>query len=106
MTANEPITPAAIRQQDFPLEVILKRTFGGVALHCFMQENQTHGLIGRWHSESKTSNFRTIASRYQAMKANAQKEAEILIHEAELKAERILQEAFSRQGKIRNDIDE
>lgn len=40
------------------------------------------------------------------MKANAQKEAENLIHEAELKAEKILQEAFSRQGKIRNDIDE
>lgn len=124
MTDNEPITPAAVRQQEFsigwrgyvPGEV---RTFleeVAEAITVLMQENQTlRSDLARQEEDLSEYKRReqllkdTLINAQQvieAMKANAQKEAEILIHEAELKAERILQEAFSRQGKIRNDIDE
>jgi len=124
MTVNEPITPAAIRQQEFstgwrgyvPGEV---RTFleeVAEAITVLMQENQTlRSDLARQEDDLSEYKRReqllkdTLINAQQvieAVKANAQKEAEILIHEAELKAERILQEAFSRQGKIRNDIDE
>jgi cell division initiation protein len=124
MTANEPITPAAIRQQEFstgwrgyiPGEVKNFLEEMAETITALMQENQTlRADLGRQEEDLSEYKRReqllkdTLINAQQvieAMKANALKEAEILIHEAELKAEKILQEAFSRQGKIRNDIDE
>jgi cell division initiation protein len=124
MTANENITPAAIRQQEFstgwrgfaPGEVKVFLNEVADTVTALLQENQTLQTDLARQEESMSEFKRreqllkdTLVNAQkviETMKANAQKEAEILIHEAELKAEKILQEAFSRQAKIRNDIDE
>jgi cell division initiation protein len=120
----EKFSPADIRQQQFPTGW---RGFAVVAVKAFLDEvAEAFAVLIQENESLKTdlerqqaelSEFKkreqllkdTLINAQQVietMKANALKEGEILIHEAELKAEKILQEAFTRQAKLRNDIDE
>lgn len=124
MSEIEKFTPADIRQQQFSIGW---RGFVTAEVKAFLDElAETFTALkleneslrtDRERQQAELSEFKkreqllkdTLINAQQvieAMKANTQKEGEILIHEAELKAEKILQEAFTRQAKIRNDIDE
>jgi cell division initiation protein len=124
MSPRENFTPANIRQQEFStgwrgfasqeVKAFLDEVADAVA--ALVQENQTlrtdlerqQNDLGEFKKREQLLKDTLINAQQviETMKANARRESEILIHEAELKAEKILQEAFSRQGKIRNDIDE
>jgi cell division initiation protein len=124
MSPMEKVTPAEIRQRQFATgwrglnaaEVTAFLEEVADAYAALMQKIEAlRADLGRQAAELSDFKRReellkdTLINAQQvieSMKANAQKEGEILIHEAELKAEKILQEAFTRQGKIRNDIDE
>ena len=124
MSEHETLSPAEIRQQQFttawrgfrPEEV---RDFLNEVAEAFTTLNQAletvkadlerqQGELAEFKKREQLLKDTLINAQQviETMKANAQKEGEILIHEAELKAEKILQEAFSRQGKLRSDIDE
>jgi cell division initiation protein len=124
MSQIENFSPADIRQKQFAIgwrgfaitEVKAFLDEAADAFAALMQANESlrHDLE---HQQAELNEFKkreqllkdTLINAQQVietMKANAHKEGEILIHEAELKAEKILQEAFARQAKLRNDIDE
>jgi cell division initiation protein len=124
MSEMEMFTPADIRQQQFStgwrgfavaevkdyLDEVAD-AFGGLlqaneSLRTDLERQQAE--LGEFKKREQLLKDTLINAQQviETMKANAQKEGELLIHESELKAEKILQEAFSRQGKIRNDIDE
>jgi cell division initiation protein len=124
MDEREKFSPAQIRQQQFAtgwrgLNAAEVTAFLDEVAACYASLLQEIDSLrtDREHRQAELSEFKkreqllkdTLINAQQVietMKANAQREGEIIIHEAELKAEKFLQEAFSRQGKIRNDIDE
>jgi cell division initiation protein len=124
MSQTEIFTPADIRQQQFStgwrgfsaLEVKAFLEQVADAVMALRQENEIlradlerqEAELGEFKKREQLLKDTLINAQQviETMKANAQKEGEIIIHEAEIKAEKMLQEAFSRQGKLRNDLDE
>ncbi len=124
MDAHDILTPADLREKQFPVKMrgyappavhaFLERA--GATLQALMQENEAlkdelerrQAELAEFKKREQLLKDTLINAQkvIEMMKANAQKEGEILIHEAEVKAEKILQETFNRQARMRSDIEE
>ncbi len=124
MKENTALTPGDIRTKTFssrwrglsPVEVkaFLERLADLVAtqqqrLEQLQQEleRREQELVGFKKREQLLKDTLINAQQViEAMKSNAQKEGELIIHEAEIKAEKILQETFQRQARLKDDLNE